>query len=89
MDTHPQVELLLKTLSISKYLNEDEVELAKKLAYAVKFRSSFSYPLFDFSGKFCLNDYRTLFPGNNCVIDYICAFIENKRNYLDMGPLHG
>lgn len=89
IESHSQVELLLKAASVSKYLNEDEVDLAKKLAYAVKFRRSFGYPLFDLDGKFCLNDYRTLFPGNNCVIDNICAFIENKRNYLDMGPLHG
>lgn len=89
VDSQSQVELLLKTAAISKYLSEDEVELARKLAYAVKFRRSFSYPLFDPDGKFSLHEYSTLFPGNNSVIDNICAFIENKRNYLDMGPLYG
>ncbi|MCG2777696.1 MAG: hypothetical protein L6406_18670 [Desulfobacterales bacterium] len=89
VESHSQVEVLLRTASICKYLTEEEVGLAEKLAYAVKFRRSFSYPLFDRDGKFRLNEYRILFPGNNSVIDNICAFIENKRNYLDIGPLYG
>ena len=88
VNSHQQVEALLKDSSgTSKFLSDEELELAKKLAYAVKFRRSFSYPLFDSKGKFSLNEYQTLFPGNNLVIDNICEFIEDKRSYMDIGPL--
>lgn len=82
------VETLLKEGSVDKFLNDDELELAKKLAYAVKFKRAFSYPLFDPVGKFFLNDYERLFPGNDVVIDNICDFIEDKRSYMDLGPLN-
>ena len=82
------VETLLKERSAEKFLNKDELELAKKLAYAVKFKRAFSYPLFDSTGKFSLNRYERLLPGNDAVIDNICDFIEDKRSYMDLGPLN-
>jgi len=88
-NSHEHIETLLKEDVPDKFLTDEEIELAKKLAYAVKFRRSFSYPLFNNNGKFSIDNYQDLFQGGDPVIENICQFINDKRSYMDIGPLKG
>ncbi len=87
--SHEQLVKMVEDLKIDNKLDEKEVGLAKRLAYVIKFRRLFHYPVFNEKGKFQLFDYNILVPGNgieSIVIQNVCDFIEDKRGYLDLGP---
>jgi len=87
--SHEQLVKMVEDLKIDNKLNEKEVELAKRFAYVIKFRRLFNYPVFDDKGKFRLFSNNILVSGNSegsMVIQNVCDFIEDKRNYLDLGP---
>jgi hypothetical protein len=87
--SHEQLVKMVEDLKMHDKLNEKEVEFAKRLAYVIKFRRLFHYPVFNKKGKFQLFDYNIVGPGNGkdgAVIQNVCDFIEDKRSCLDLGP---
>jgi len=78
-------DLFLDSKLVNK-VSKKELENARILAYAVRFRRVFNYPIFDHNGKFKLFDYQILLNSDaDNTIQNICDFIEDKRNYLDLG----
>ena len=86
--SHNHAKSILKENIPSKYLTDQEIELAKKFAYVVKFRRLFSFPLLSSDGKFLLKKYEDLLTDGNFVIENICQFIDDKRSYIDIGLIN-
>jgi hypothetical protein len=84
--SHDEFVKLVQSENINSTLDKKAIDFAIKLAYVVKFRRLISYPVFNSDGKFQLFDYQTLFnPDADNTIQNVCDFIEDKRNYLDLG----
>jgi len=85
--SHEEFVNLVKFENINPTLDKKAIDFAIKVAYVVKFRRLISYPVFDNNGKFKLFDYKILLNSDSdSTIQNICDFIEDKRNYLDLGP---
>ena len=87
--SHEQLVKMIEDFKMNDKLNEKEVGFAKRLAYVIKFRRLFHYPVFNEKGEFQLFNYNIVAPGNgkdSVVIQNVCDFIEDKRGYLDLGP---
>lgn len=85
--SHGEFINLIRTEDLNNKLNKKELEAAIKLAYVIKFRRLFKYPVFNNKGKFKLFDYKNLVDSEvDNAIQNTCDFIEDKRDYLDLGP---
>lgn len=86
--SHAQLIDMIKNQRAPKKLTMSEIKLAKRFAYAIKFRRLFNYPVFNKKGKLQLFNYKILLPDNkrDNVIGNICNFIEDEVTCLDLGP---
>ena len=76
---------LLDNMNFDKKLSKNEIELAEKLAYTVRYRRLFSYPFF-IKGRFKFET-KKLLPDVDPVMENVCQYIYDKREFLDIGKL--
>ena len=66
-------------------LTEEQVELAERLAYIVRFRKVFSFPFLEKSGRFAPPSFSVFALGGDARIEALCDRVLNAKPFIDIG----
>lgn len=77
---------LLDSNNFENRLTPEQIDLAERFAYIVRFRRFFSFPYLDSTtGKFAPPSLDVFALGGNHVIDNLCSYILTGEPFLDIG----
>lgn len=78
---------LLDANTFDNRLTAEEVQRAERMAYLIRFRGVFDFPLMPKAGEFSAQSWAELAPGGNPILDEICSRFEQGAPFTDIAQV--